>query len=145
MYLDEKALRAGAEGTLFYTTDMLLSRDMLKSDERVIDALQLAWKRCVPLGADRLVYGDYVALGRVLYLALKLQVSSFFHSHCSSYSGWMACNATRAGAPHASHLLHAEETIVVLCVVRKGKQTSIQMTAWRASRRTGRMIPKESG
>ena len=73
-FLDDKALIAGAEDSIYYSSGMLLARQLLKRDEQVVDALRMAWKRCLPPGSDRLMYDEYVALTRVLYLALKLQV-----------------------------------------------------------------------
>ena len=72
-FLDEKAKAAGAEDCIWYTAEMLLARERLRSDLRVVAATRHAWNRLAPQGADSFSLSHYTAMTRVLYLALKLQ------------------------------------------------------------------------
>ena len=69
-YLDEKALRAGAEDCEWYTDEMMIAREKLKHDRDVVEALQLAWERISP-PSERLTHEDYIVMSRKIYLALK--------------------------------------------------------------------------
>eukprot|EP00966_Prymnesium_polylepis_P144405 3334504-Prymnesium_polylepis.1 len=75
-FLDKRAMQAGAADGLFYTTEMLLKRETLKSNELVARAIQQAWLRTVPQAsrdAGRVSFALYSRMTRTLYLALKLQ------------------------------------------------------------------------
>ena len=72
-FLDQKAMQAGAAECIWYTTENLMARERLKADRRVVASLRAAWERLVPPGAEQIGREEYVAMTRVLYLALKLQ------------------------------------------------------------------------
>ena len=72
-FLDEKAMQAGAAECIWYTTENLMARERLKTDRRVVSSLRTAWERLAPPGAEHIGREEYVAMTRVLYLALKFQ------------------------------------------------------------------------
>ena len=71
-YLDQKAREAGAESNEWYTSEMLLAREQLKTDPAVEAALQAAWAKILPsLRAATMGRDEYVVMYRLIYLLLK--------------------------------------------------------------------------
>ena len=73
MFLDPKALAAGAADSELYTIGMLSARDALRTDPLVIAALDDAWSAATAAagssGGDAIDFDGYMALSRKLYLA----------------------------------------------------------------------------
>ena len=49
MYLDEVALAAGADEGEYYTDEMIVRREQLRSSHLVVEALRVAWERIAPI------------------------------------------------------------------------------------------------
>ena len=67
--------RAGADRGIFYTAEMLVKREALRTDAQVVRALDNAWKRLAPAhhGGSHITWDGYLALFRKLYLLFKAQ------------------------------------------------------------------------
>ncbi|KAL1521902.1 hypothetical protein AB1Y20_021553 [Prymnesium parvum] len=78
-YLDEKARQYGAEASEFYTPEMVVARDQLKSDPFVEAALRAAWERLVPAESDRMERAAYDRMYRLIYLALHAEDAEGIH------------------------------------------------------------------
>jgi len=74
MYLDEVALAAGADEGEYYTDEMIVSREQLRSSHLVVEALRVAWERIAPIcGGGAMDFAGYGAMIRRCYLLFKAQ------------------------------------------------------------------------
>ena len=75
--MDEYALAAGAANGEMYTDEMILKREQLRSDPRVVEALDGAWERMrAARGGSEgtsIAREPYMAMSRKLYLFFKCQ------------------------------------------------------------------------
>ena len=73
LYLDEGAINAGAKGSLLYTDEMIIQREMLRKDPLVRRALEYFWS-CIPKAeSDRLSKEECMCIARKLYLIICLE------------------------------------------------------------------------
>ena len=81
MFLDDRAKKAGAESNPLYTTAVLSARNTLRTDVRVIEALDHAWVKVkAAFGtpeANGLSFGQYCEMSRKLYLAVHAFEASY--------------------------------------------------------------------
>jgi hypothetical protein len=68
LYLDERAIRAGARESALYTDEMLARREALRSHELVHRALENLWVSIPRVAASQLSKDEYMTLARKLYL-----------------------------------------------------------------------------
>ena len=68
MYLDERAIRAGARESALYTDEMLARREALRSHELVYRALENIWVSIPREAASQLSKDENMTLARKLYL-----------------------------------------------------------------------------
>ena len=75
MFLDDRAIKAGAASNPMYATGMLSARNQLRMDYHVISTLSRSWDTVrTALGvpdADGLSFDQYREMSRKLYLALQ--------------------------------------------------------------------------
>eukprot|EP00966_Prymnesium_polylepis_P331919 7387465-Prymnesium_polylepis.1 len=71
-YLDDAALAAGAADCEWYTEEMIIARERLKTDSKVTAALLGAWDTCSG-GTGRVDKAGYLQMIRLIYLQLKAQ------------------------------------------------------------------------
>lgn len=74
MFLDDRAIRAGAASNPLYATGVLAARNALRTDPQVVEALSQAWMAVneafgSPAGMPGLNHNQYCELSRKLYLA----------------------------------------------------------------------------
>ena len=73
LYLDEGAINAGAKGSVLYTDEMIIQREMLRKDPLVRRALEYFWS-CIPKAeSDRLSKEECMCIARKLYLIICLE------------------------------------------------------------------------
>ena len=72
-YIDEAALAAGAADNPLYSDMMLASREKLRQDEKVVAALDAAWRSLLAPGRTTLSRKTYMTMSRKLYLAAIVQ------------------------------------------------------------------------
>ena len=72
-YIDEAALVAGAADNPLYSDLMLASREKLRADERVVAALDAAWRSLLIPGRTTIARKTYMTMSRKLYLAAIVQ------------------------------------------------------------------------
>jgi hypothetical protein len=68
LYLDDRAIKAGAKESEMYTDEMIVRRETLRSDNLVQAALEEFWVSVPRLAVDRLSKSEYMTLARKLYL-----------------------------------------------------------------------------
>jgi len=68
-YIDDEAIKAGAVGTLLYTDEHLILRDLCRKDPFVLEALSRAWDACSQ-GHEVMAKTAYLSMARRLYLVL---------------------------------------------------------------------------
>ena len=74
LYLDTQAQQAGAEGSEFYTDEMIVAREALRKNIQVEAAVLDAWDNiCVASGSgdEIMTYTTYEAMSRKLYLLFQ--------------------------------------------------------------------------
>lgn len=72
-YLSPVALAAGAADCEWYTDEMIVTREALRSNPDVVAALHTLWNALILDGAAGLSKAGYWTLGRKMYLVLKAQ------------------------------------------------------------------------
>ena len=110
LYMDEFALAAGAENGEMYTDEMILKRERLRSDARVVEALDGAWERMVAArgGTDgtSIAREPYMAMSRKLYLFFKCQQMEAYLDPDDCFSGMPVLHLS----PLTSHLSQTSHT-----------------------------------
>ena len=67
-YMDEAAVKAGAEDNPLYSDEMIVAREALKRHPDVLAALEYAWNSFIPEGETMMSRKMYLAMSRRLYL-----------------------------------------------------------------------------
>ena len=73
LYLDERAIRAGAKDSALYTDEMLAKREALRTHEVVHRSLENLWVSIPRVAADSLSMDEYMTLARKLYLITMVE------------------------------------------------------------------------
>ena len=73
LYLDERAIRAGAKDSALYTDEMLAKREALRTHELVHRSLENLWVSIPRVAADSLSMDEYMTLARKLYLITMVE------------------------------------------------------------------------
>jgi hypothetical protein len=149
-FLDERALRAGASGTKWYTMTAMTIREALASDVTVKQRLHEAWthilEACgVPPEMTFISKEQYVTLYRKVYLAVKLRVRCrsardicFSHPRAHPSAALSASVRPWRVPPPSAHVRGRRALLMCSVGRRRPTQTSTRRIAWRPSTRTGR-------
>ena len=73
LYLDDRAIKAGAKESEMYTDEMIVRRETLRSDNLVQAALEEFWVSVPRLAVDRLSKSEYMTLARKFYLISMIE------------------------------------------------------------------------
>ncbi|KAL1500649.1 hypothetical protein AB1Y20_013297 [Prymnesium parvum] len=80
--MDDKAIAAGATGHVNYSSDMILRRTALRTENQVLAALEKAWVACANICAKNglMSVEGYASMSRRLYLLLRLEDAAEEHA-----------------------------------------------------------------
>ena len=73
LYLDDRAIKAGAQNSEMYTDEMIVRRETLRSNDLVQAALEEFWVSVPRAAVDRLSKSEYMTLARKFYLITMIE------------------------------------------------------------------------